>query len=30
MEAELQTKVEKYEGKAAKCQEWARQASEGP
>jgi hypothetical protein len=30
MEADLQTKVEKYEGKAAKCQEWARQAAEGP
>jgi hypothetical protein len=30
MEAELQTKVEKYEGKAAKCKEWAREATEGP
>jgi hypothetical protein len=30
MEADLQTKVEKYEGKAAKCKEWAEQAKEGP
>lgn len=30
MEADLQTKVEKYEGKAAKCKEWAEQATEGP
>jgi hypothetical protein len=30
MEADLQTKVEKYEGKAAKCKEWAREAKEGP
>jgi hypothetical protein len=26
---ELQTKVEKYEGKAARCQEWAQQAKAG-
>jgi hypothetical protein len=30
MEADLQSKVEKYEGKAAKCKEWAQQAAEGP
>jgi hypothetical protein len=30
MEADLQAKVEKYEGKAAKCKEWAAQATEGP
>jgi hypothetical protein len=30
MEADLQTKVEKYEGKAARCKEWALQATEGP
>jgi len=30
MEADLQTKVEKYEGKAARCKEWAEQATEGP
>ena len=28
MEADLQTKVEKYEGKAAKCKEWAQEAAE--
>lgn len=27
---DLQTKVEKYETKAAQCEEWARQATEGP
>ncbi len=26
MATDLQVKVEKYEGKAAKCKEWARQA----
>jgi hypothetical protein len=30
MMADLQTKVEKYETKAAQCQEWVRQATEGP
>jgi hypothetical protein len=30
MEADLQTKVEKYESKAAKCKEWAEQAKDGP
>ena len=30
MEADLQIKVEKYEGKAAKCKEWAEKAAEGP
>ncbi len=30
MEADLQTKVEKYESKAAKCKEWALQATDGP
>jgi hypothetical protein len=30
METDLQTKVEKYEGKAAKCKEWAHEAKEGP
>ena len=30
MEADLRTKVEKYEGKAARCKEWAEQAKEGP
>jgi hypothetical protein len=27
---DLQTKLEKYETKAAQCVEWARQANEGP
>jgi hypothetical protein len=30
METDLQSKVEKYESKAAKCKEWAQQATEGP
>ena len=30
MTTDLQTKVEKYESKAARCEEWARQAAEGP
>jgi hypothetical protein len=30
MESDLQTKVEKYEGKAAKCKESAEQAKDGP
>ena len=30
MEADLQAKAEKYETKAAQCEEWARQATEGP
>lgn len=30
MGTDLQTKVEKYETKAAQCEEWARQATEGP
>ena len=27
---DLQTKVEKYELKAAQCEEWVRQATDGP
>jgi hypothetical protein len=27
---DLQTKVEKYETKAAQCEEWVRQATDGP
>ena len=27
---DLQIKVQKYETKAAQCEEWARQATEGP
>ena len=30
MVTDLQTKVEKYELKAAQCEEWVRQATEGP
>jgi hypothetical protein len=30
MVTDLQTKVEKYETKAAQCEAWARQATEGP
>lgn len=30
MGTEFQTKVEKYANKAAQCEEWARQAAEGP
>ncbi len=30
MMADLQTKVEKYETKVAQCQEWVRQAKDGP
>jgi hypothetical protein len=30
METELQGKVEKYEAKVVQCEEWARQAPEGP
>lgn len=30
MIAELQTKVQRYERKAAECREWAAQAPEGP
>lgn len=30
MLTDLQTKVEKYEAKAAQCEEWVRQATEGP
>jgi hypothetical protein len=30
MGTDLQSKVEKYETKLAKCEEWARQAPEGP
>ncbi|MGB8397515.1 hypothetical protein [Bradyrhizobium sp.] len=30
MTTDLQTKVEKYDSKAARCEEWARQAAEGP
>jgi hypothetical protein len=29
MEVDLQAKAEKYETKAAQCEEWARQATEG-
>ena len=28
--SDLQTKVEKYESKAARCEEWMRQAKDGP
>jgi hypothetical protein len=27
---QLQSKVEKYENKVARCEEWAKQAPEGP
>lgn len=30
MGTDLQTKVEKYETKVARCEEWARQATNGP
>jgi hypothetical protein len=30
METDLQAKAEKYETKTAQCEEWARQATEGP
>lgn len=30
MVTDLETKVEKYESKAAQCKEWARQATDGP
>jgi hypothetical protein len=30
MMPDLQTKVEKYEIKAAQCEEWVRQATDGP
>ena len=30
METYLQAKAEKYETKTAQCEEWARQATEGP
>jgi hypothetical protein len=30
MLTDLQTKVEKYETKAAQCEQWIRQATEGP
>jgi hypothetical protein len=30
MGTDLQTKVEKYESKVARCEEWARQATNGP
>jgi len=30
MGTDLQTKAEKYETKAAQCEEWARQATDGP
>jgi hypothetical protein len=30
MLTDLQTKVEKYETKAAQCEEWVRQATDGP
>jgi hypothetical protein len=30
MIAELQTKLERYENKAAQCRDWAAQAPEGP
>lgn len=30
MATDLQTKAEKYEAKATRCEDWARQASDGP
>jgi hypothetical protein len=30
MVTDLQTKVQKYEAKVAQCEEWARQAPDGP
>lgn len=30
MGTDLQTKAEKYQAKATQCEEWARQAAEGP
>jgi hypothetical protein len=30
MISDLQTKVEKYEIKAARCEEWVRQTTDGP
>jgi hypothetical protein len=30
MVTDLQTKAEKYETKAAQCEEWARKATDGP
>ena len=30
MAVDLQAKVQKYEAKVAQCEEWARQAPEGP
>ena len=30
MLTDLQTKVEKYETKAAQCEEWVRKATDGP